>query len=139
MAYSALLDRVLEDRHVDDSEGSSLVETAVNWGLSKEQIVRIHRDYINRLEIAAVSDGKVSDVEMWELDTVARLLGQERCDMEQTLRDAAKKVLEASAATVPVHSLDASLAGKTTGELRCQHIGQMITRELAEALADLPV
>lgn len=29
MAYAALLDRVLEDRHVDDSETGALIEMAI--------------------------------------------------------------------------------------------------------------
>jgi DNA polymerase-3 subunit epsilon len=137
MAYSALLDRVLEDRRVDESEGDALVETAVKWGLSKDQIDRAHKDYLNRLAVAAVADGIVSDVERWDLQLVSRLLGQARVDMDEILRDAAKKVLEASAAAVPVKAADGSMSGKSvcfTGELRCRHRGQEITRELAEVL-----
>jgi DNA polymerase III subunit epsilon len=138
MAYSALLDRVLEDRRVDEFEGNALVETAVKWGLSKDQIRQTHSDYLNRLAIAAVADGIVTDVERWELKLVSRLLGQERDDLDQTLRDAAKKVLEGSVASVPVQASDASMSGKSvcfTGELRCRHRGQLISRELAEVLA----
>src|SRR5437016_528799 len=76
MAYGALLDRVLEDRHVDDSEADALVETAANWGLSGKQISVVHRDYLNQLAVAAVADEIVTDVERRDLKLVMRLLGQ---------------------------------------------------------------
>ncbi|MBM3470072.1 MAG: 3'-5' exonuclease [Armatimonadetes bacterium] len=47
MAYAALLDRVLEDRHVDGAEADALVEMAAKWGLSGEQINFAHREYVN--------------------------------------------------------------------------------------------
>jgi DNA polymerase-3 subunit epsilon len=137
MAYGALLDRVLEDRHVDDSEADALVETAARWGLSRDQIEFAHCDYLNQLAIAAVVDGVVTGVERRDLKLVARLLGQGKCDLDEILSKAAAKVSETHRDPFPAPA-EASLLGKRvcfTGELQCQHGGQTISRELAEELA----
>jgi len=138
MAYGALLDRALEDRHVDDSEADALVETAARWGLSKDQIELAHHDYLNQLAIAAVADGIVTDTERRDLKLVGRLLGQEKRDLDEILSEATAKVSESQLDPAPATSAEASLIGKRvcfTGELQCQHDGQMISRELAEELA----
>ena len=141
IAYCALLDRVLEDRQVDDSEGDALVEMAAKWGMSSNQIKQAHREYLNRLAIAAVADGIVTDTERRDLKLVARLLGQERDDLDQLLREAAAKVSEArmdSSASPSCPRDKESLKGKRvcfTGELQCRHKGQLISRKLAEELA----
>jgi DNA polymerase-3 subunit epsilon len=138
MAYAALLDRVLEDRHVDDSEADALVEMAAKWGLSGEQIRLAHREYVNQLAIAAVADGVVTDVERRDLKLVARLLGQEKQDLEEILREAAVKVASMPLSAPATHTVDTNLNGKCvcfTGEFRCRYNGQLIPRELAEELA----
>src|SRR2546422_92142 len=91
MAYGALLDRVLEDRHVDDSEADALVETATVWGLGGDQISLVHREYVNQLAVAAVADEVVTDAERRDLNLVMRLLGQEKRDLDQLLGEAAAK------------------------------------------------
>jgi len=138
MAYGALLDRALEDRNVDDSESEALIETAAKWGLVGDQIHHVHGEYLNQLATAAVADGIVTDTERRDLKLVARLLGQEKHDMDQMLRQAAVKVSEARLSSAPAQTANESLIRKRvcfTGELQCQHDGQMISRELAEQLA----
>ena len=138
MAYGALLDRVLEDRRVDDSEADALLETAAHWGLSGDQVRHAHRDYMNQLCLAAIADGIVSDAERRDLKLVARLLGHDQPNMDEILNEAATKVakgpISASLPEVP----KASLAGMRvcfTGELQCSREGQVISREYAGELA----
>ncbi len=138
MAYAAVLDRVLEDRHVDDSEGDGLIEMAAMWGLSGEQIRLAHGEYVNQLAIAAVVDGVVTDAERRDLKLVARLLGQEKQDLDEILREAAAKVASTSLGAPATPTADTNLNGKRvcfTGELQCRYNGQLIPRELAEELA----
>jgi DNA polymerase-3 subunit epsilon len=137
MAYEALLDRVLEDRHVDASEADALVETAKQWGLSGDQISRVHRDYLNRLALAAVADEVVTDVERQDLKLVMRLLGEEKRDLDETLSEAAARASENHPNPATTESGE-RLIGKRvcfTGELQCHYDGQMISRELAEEFA----
>jgi len=138
MAYGALLDRVLEDRHVDASEADALIETATRWGLGGDQILRVHRDYLNQLAVAAAADDVVTDAERRDLKVVMRLLGQDTLDLDQVLSEAAAKSSESSPAPATAQPAKENLIGKRvcfTGELQCQHDGQAISRETAEALA----
>ena len=138
MAYASLLDRVLEDRHVNDSEADALVEMAAKWGLSGEQIRLAHREYVNQLAIAAVADGVVTDAECRDLKLVARLLGQKKQDLEEMLREAAVLVASTPLSAPATPTADTNLNGNRvcfTGELQCRYNGQLIPRELAEELA----
>jgi len=138
MAYAALLDRVLEDRHVDDSEAGALVEMAAKWGLSGDQIMLAHREYLNQLAVAATADEVVTDAERRDLKLVARLLGQEKQDLDEILREAAAKVASTILGAPATLTAETNLNGKRvcfTGELQCRYKGQMILRELAEELA----
>ena len=138
MAYAALLDRALEDRHIDDSEADALVESATHWGLSGDQINVAHREYLNQLAIAAVADGVVTETERRDLKRVARLLGQDKRDLDQILQDAAAKVASTPLIRPATPPPQASLVGKRvcfTGELQCRYDGERISRELAEELA----
>jgi DNA polymerase-3 subunit epsilon len=138
IAYGALLDRALEDRHIDDAEGDALIETAARWGLKREQIEHAHRDYLNQLIVAAVADGIVTHAESQDLKLVSRLLGMANRDWDAIVREAMAKLSETRQDVVPTSATDASLVGMRvcfTGELQCQYAGQPISRELAEKLA----
>ncbi len=138
MAYAALLDRVLEDRYVDESEGDALVEMAAKWGLIDEQINFAHREYVNQLAIAALADGVVTETERRDLKLVARLLGQRKRDLDQILQEAAAKLASTPLGTPGTPTPEAGLTGRRvcfTGELQSRHNGQLIARELAEELA----
>lgn len=137
MAYSALLDRILEDRHVDDSEADALVEMAAQWGLSGEQINLANSVYLTHLIIAAMADEVVTDAERRDLKRVARLLGQDKQDLDAMIRNVAE-VASAAMGTFTTSAAEMNLNGKSvcfTGELQCRYKGQMIPRELAEELA----
>jgi DNA polymerase-3 subunit epsilon len=134
----ALLDRVLEDRHVDDSDADSLVEMATRMCLSGDQISRAHREYLNQLVVAAVADGIVSDAERRDLKLVVRLLGQEKCNLDEILREAAERVSETPPEPSTSILLEESMIGMSvcfTGDFWCHHEGQNISRELGEEFA----
>ncbi len=138
MAYRALLDRVLEDRRVDDLEADALLDTAARWGLRGDQVRLAHRDYLNRLALAAVADGIITDVERRDLKLVARLLGHEQPNLDEILNEAAAMVAKAPIGLSPAKVAESSLSGKRvcfTGEMQCSHEGQVISREHAEKLA----
>lgn len=138
MAYTALLDRVLEDRCIDDSEGDGLLEMATMWGLSGNQVRLAHRDYINQLTLAALADGVITDPERRDLKLVARLLGYDQHRLDEILAEAAAKLASLSINGSSAKVTDAGLAGSRvcfTGEMQCSHQGKVITREHAMELA----
>ncbi len=139
-AYTALLDRVLEDRHVDDTEAQSLLEVATQWGIAGNQIREAHRQYLHQLARAALADGVVTEAERRDLHRVALLLGFRGSELDGILETASRQ-------TSPERIKDKStleplrrdqLTGKRvcfTGECQCRHSGQTITREMATELA----
>lgn len=139
MAYAAVLDRVLEDRHVSDAEGDGLVEMADTWGLSGDQVQALHHAYLERLALAALADGVVTDAERRDLHVVARLLGRDTASLDAVLRDARSKLSDtARLAPPPASSAPSAFAGSRvcfTGELQCTLKGRPMSRELATELA----
>lgn len=136
LAYSALLDRVLEDRYVDETEADALLEMAAQWELDGSAIAAIHRDYLLNLAVAAWEDGVVTDAERRDLELVAQLLGQGEGAVDAALSEAAEMPR-----TVSDHALKPkeNLAGKRvcfTGEFSCTLGGDPISRDHARALSE---
>jgi DNA polymerase-3 subunit epsilon len=135
LAYSALLAQVLEDRQIDDEEADALVELATKWSIPSDQIQAIHRDFLRRIEVAALSDGIVTEDERKDIHHVANLLGIGASNLDEIINQAAQH-LEASRVRklerLPVKASD--LSGKTvcfTGEFQSFFEGKPITREMA--------
>lgn len=140
LAYTALLDRLLEDRCMDEQEGQNLIELAARWAISGDQIREIHTDYLMRLGAAALADGVVTDVERRDLHQVAALLGIDSSNLNGILESAMWKLADLQTQpSVPVGSVRGEqLIGKQvcfTGECQCRLKGETISRELAVELA----
>lgn len=140
LSYTALLDRILQDRCVDEEEANALIELAARWKLSPKQIQTINQDYLLRLGEAALADGVVTDAERRDLRQVASLLGLDSQDLDHTLAIARQRVNEeryrASQAASPLRRDD--FAGERvcfTGECECRLNGEAITRRMAAELA----
>ena len=137
LAYLALLDRVLEDRVIDEKEELLLVDAAQDWKLTTQQIRSAHAQYIQNLSIVALADGVITDAERNDLQLVARLLGHDLSSLDHLLSAATAQLASVRTAT-PVSVTGPSLSGQRvcfTGELRSTLNGQRISRELAETLA----
>lgn len=140
LAYTALLDRCLEDRHIDDAEANSLLDIATRWGIRGNHVREIHQKYLLQLAGVALADGIISDSERRDLHTVAYLLGLSGNDLDGILEKASKILSQLPAQAQPQleRSSSEQLAGTQvcfTGEFQCRHQGQLITREMATALA----
>lgn len=140
LAYTALLDRVLEDRLVDDTEAQSLLDVATRWGIAGNQIREAHRQYLHQLARAAWADGVITDTERRDLRQVAFLLGSHGSELDEILEMAKQKILQKptddKSTLKPLRREE--LTGKRvcfTGECQCRHLGQTITREMATELA----
>lgn len=73
--YYSTLDRALEDRIVSPKEQAELDEIATRYGLLREQVEVIHRQYFLELVAIAANDGIISDEERSDLNSVATVLG----------------------------------------------------------------
>lgn len=127
-AYLSILDRVLEDRVVDQNEVQELLRFATECGMPAESLDGVHRNYVQALVTHVLKDGAVSDAERRDLARVTGLLGIENEFIDSCLVN--------SAARFELPRED--LAGKSvcfTGELRCKLHGKSIDRTQAEKLA----
>ncbi len=137
LAYMALIDRILEDRMIDESEEEALVDAALNWQLSPRQLDSAHASYIHNLAVSALADGIVTQSERSDLHLVAKLLGQDDSTLDSVLESAASQLATARSPSAPT-TKENVLHGQRvcfTGELQATIDGRPITRELAEALA----
>ena len=140
LAYTALLDRVLEDRQVDDMEAQSLLDLAAQWGIAGNRIREAHREYLSQLARAALADGFISDTERGDLRQVAFLLGIYGSELDEILETASRLLSRELTEDQPLFEPVGreQLTGNRvcfTGECQCRHLGQTITREMATELA----
>ncbi|MDX2039556.1 MAG: exonuclease domain-containing protein [Isosphaeraceae bacterium] len=138
LAYMVLIDRILEDRLIDEKEEATLIDAAVHWNLSPRQLTGAHAHYMHNLVVAALSDGVISDAELRDLHIVARLLGQDLSALD-ALIDSTKSQLAAARGLAPSRTSGRhEFVGKTicfTGTLNATINGRPIERDLAESLA----
>jgi DNA polymerase-3 subunit epsilon len=137
LAYMILIDRILEDRCIDQDEENLLVDAIANLGLSSAQLTIVHTNYIHNLAIAALADGVVTDSERRDLHQVARLLGQSEAMLDRILESTASQLAIASSGLGRMDSRN-ELFGKSvcfTGQLSGTIGGNTISRDLAETLA----
>lgn len=137
LAYLALIDRVLEDRIIDEAEEHALVDAAVNLRLSAGQVDAAHKQYLQSLAVLAIADGVITESERSDLHLVARILGQDDSSLDQML-DLAANQFEIAIKHKTVKVADNNLQGQRvcfTGELMSTIGGKPITREMAECLA----
>lgn len=72
--YLNLLDRILEDRKIDQEEAQELVRFAKDVGLNRDRIAGLNAAYLANLCAVAAADGIVTENEKNDLATVAVLL-----------------------------------------------------------------
>ena len=138
MAYMDLLGRALEDRNIEEDEGQSLVEVAVQWGLTLDQIKAIHGKYLRSLVKTACADGVVTTKEQEDLRLVSRLLGFQEISqgqLESLIRSVGNDHTQESLLPPGGESLrDKRVC--FTGEAQCRLNGTPISRELARSVAE---
>ena len=128
-----LLDRAMEDRLVGESERDALLETATDWGLSRDDVVKIHRSYLARTVEHALADGELTEGERTDIRLVARLLGLNETEVE---RITSTRVCDRGGG--PAGFKRHQLRGKRvcfTGECQSTIGGRRITRSMAVELA----
>jgi DNA polymerase III epsilon subunit-like protein len=72
--YMDLLERAMADLQISQAEADALRITAEQWGLTREQVIGAHHEFLRALVIAALADGKVTATERRDLDAAATLL-----------------------------------------------------------------
>ncbi|PPK70457.1 exonuclease domain-containing protein [Actinokineospora auranticolor] len=83
--YLAVLDRALRDRYLSADEQQELLDTANGLGLSRAEVLTLHRGYLADLSRVAWADQVLTDEEATDLRTVGALLGLGADDIGQAL------------------------------------------------------
>ena len=137
-AYLALLDRVLEDRRVDDGEFRELHALATDLGMSRQQATQAHHAYLRDLIHVALDDDVITEAERKDLDEVRRLLsissGQYAALLGEVRRERASGSGRPRASSVKPPDIE----GKSicfTGALNCLIDAESATRSLAQTIA----
>jgi DNA polymerase III epsilon subunit-like protein len=128
--YLDVLDRAIEDRLLSSTEQDELAAAATALGLSADRVRKLHSDYVATLVALARRDGVVTDRERADLILVAEALGIAGVKglLDRPLDPGDDPQTAAS-----------GLAGKSvcfTGALMCHYEGALVTRELAQELAE---
>ena len=132
--YLALLDRVLEDRRVCDEELDQLLDVANERGISKEQAIEVHCEYMRSLMRAALEDGVITTTERDDLKDVQHLLGLTNAQAESIMTQETAALRQGDSPNGDTCRPDPELAGKSvcfTGALQCSVDGRRATRAMA--------
>lgn len=133
LEYLNLLDEILADRKISSSESKFLFEIAMDYNISQEEAIELHRHYLLKLIGIALIDGIISNLEMKDLIQVANLLNISEQVFYQLVSEA-----NMMGKGTRVFEEKSKLSGKTicfTGTLQSNYNGMPITRELAQKLA----
>lgn len=124
--YLAALDRALADRIVTPEEGHELADLAQSLALGADELLAVHRQYLEAVATAAWADGVVSPAEMDDLREVAQLLSLSEQDLIDALDQAeAAEVQPAPAPSMQLHAGDAVVI---TGETQLATRGELEQR-----------
>lgn len=130
--YIDLLNRALEDRRVTAEEAELLLETAARWGLSQNEVLLIHHNYLTSLVAIARQDGTVTELELSDLREVSGLLGYKSSYADQLISSPAETHPDHQHRPSPLTGLSVCFTGEST----CTRGGVPIQRSEAEQLAE---
>lgn len=134
--YLELLSRALEDRQITEQEVAALQSVALDLGLDRDTVAKLHRQYVARLAESSWADGRLTESERDDLARVATMLAVPTAELETLLRPSTPEGSAGAAADsmVPVEDL----RGKSvcfTGQSSLSYRGQPVSRDVAESLA----
>ncbi|MFC7375412.1 exonuclease domain-containing protein [Brachybacterium sp. GCM10030268] len=101
-SYLETLERALLDGVLAEHEKDELVEVACALGLDRNQVLDLHRRYLEAMAEVVMGDGILSEEERRDLERAASVLGLKAEDVARALESA--EVAPVAAATVSVSS-----------------------------------
>ncbi len=135
--YFDLLDRVLEDRIVDENEIYQIELLANEMEMSRDQAIVAHKQYMEKLILVALDDGIISKSEQADLDSVRKLLNITKSQFDELFKNTINQYEEDPHSKGNQRSNE-GLIGKTvcfTGTLNCTINGKIATRKTIQNAA----
>lgn len=137
LQYLNLLDDVLADRFLSDSELEDLKEMILLNEFSQDQINSIHEDYLRNLCRVYWTDHQMSKAEYSDLKVVAELLGIEDLTLETIIQEEESNIKSGQISELHEKNLT-ELTGKSicfTGALIATFKGNPVERSFAQKIA----
>lgn len=134
--YLNLLDDVLADRVINEAEARQIMDLITEFGISKEQVLAIHSDYLKKLVRVYLLDGILSDSELSDLAIVAQLLNVSSEELHLLILEEQENY-EANSATISADELVGFLEKSIcfTGQLSARIQGVLVDRSKAQQFA----
>ncbi|MGI1659683.1 MAG: exonuclease domain-containing protein [Desulfitobacterium sp.] len=135
LEYLYILDQVLADRKVTLEEAEDLYKLAREYNLSKTMAIQVHEDYLRNLIRIALLDGKITAVEMNDIEQCAKLLNIPLESLERIIHH---ESFNLNNQMEDKNNSEKDYAGKSvcfTGTLNTVICGQPMTREEAHKIA----
>jgi DNA polymerase III epsilon subunit-like protein len=132
--YLASLSKILEDRVLDESERQFLASQVEELGLAQEQARELHVEFLDSVIASALADRVITDHEMSDLQSVARLLDLDTATLAKRIESLSEKIDESQSTTV-----DDELVGKKvcfSGKIISTLQGEVITKAIAYTLSE---
>ncbi len=134
--YLNLLDDVLADRVINEAEARQIMDLITEFGISKEQVLAIHSDYLKKLVRVYLLDGILSDSELSDLAIVTQLLNVSSEELQLLILEEQENY-EANSATISADELVGVLEKSIcfTGQLSARIQGVLVDRSKAQQFA----
>ncbi len=132
-SYLNILGEALSDRIITEDEATKLFELAKDYGISNQEVIEIHEEYLRRLIRVYLFDRIISNAEYDDLVTVSNILGiREKLNLIIDLEKSDIKNLQAQETDIePIQGYSVCF----TGQFNSKFNGKQIERSFAEQLA----
>lgn len=134
--YLNLIDEIIEDRIITDSETGILMDFLIDYGISKEQVIEVHDEYLRKLSRVYLLDNYLSDFEFQDLLKVSNLLCISKNRLNEII-EFEKAKIEKQKVAVETNEMS-DFIGKSicfTGQFTSRLEGKLIERSYAQQLA----
>lgn len=134
--YLNLLDEILADRIISETEAEILIDFLNEYSISKDQVIEVHNEYLRKLSRIYLLDNFISNSEYQDLLKVSDLLCISQDKLDKIIEFEKAKIAKQSVAVETNEKSD--FIGKSicfTGQLISKLEGNLIERSLAQQLA----
>ena len=136
--YNFVLDQVLEDRRIEESEFEKMLALANDLGVSREDANRAHHAYMRNVINTALEDSIITENERKDLDEVRKLLSISHDNYASILNEVRVQRQNTSSPANDIVSQTGDVEGKSicfTGSLNCLIEGERATKSMAQKIA----
>ncbi|HUX53120.1 MAG TPA: exonuclease domain-containing protein [Williamwhitmania sp.] len=136
--YLNILDDILADRIITNSEFEKLQDYIIEIEISREQVIDIHNEYVRKLTRVYLLDNIISESEQKDLELVCKLLSVEKNNLKKIIEFEKAKIAKQKISDNLGNHNNTDCIGKSvcfTGQLNSKLDGNIIDRTKAQQIA----